>query len=193
LIRSRIVNQPLEVLAEDHFGGTLALTCAAICTALPLGYIVVAFVLRTLRGRTDPGPDRSDSNLAIGMGVFLAIAFGIALVPYWARFWMGETSTGEVVEIEERRRSGGDVRVFSIRLPDGRAFEEHVENEDIAAMTPGRRVHVRGVRGVRGFERLGREATLSQGTVFGSLAAWGALIAISLAFGRRSKRKDAAA
>jgi hypothetical protein len=182
------MSPPLEVLAEDHFGGVLALACAIVCTALPVVYIGCALAVRMLRSRSDPTYDRSDTNLAMGVGAIVAIVFGIGLVPYWSRFLLGETSTGEVVGVEARRRSDSDVRVFSIRLPDGRTLEERVENEHIASMTPGRRVLVRGVRGVPGLERLGGQATLSQGTAFGSFGVWGVLVPLSIALSRRNRR-----
>jgi hypothetical protein len=43
--------QPVRVLAEDHFGGALALACAALCTALPLLYVGGVLVVRLLRSR----------------------------------------------------------------------------------------------------------------------------------------------
>jgi hypothetical protein len=180
--------QPIRVLAEDHFGGTLALLCATLCTALPLVYIGSVLAVRRLRSRRDATRDRSDSNLALGIGAAVAIVFAFGLVPYWARLLAGETLVGEVVGVEERRRSDSDVSVYTIRATDGRTLEERVENEDAGLMTAGRKVFVRSVRGVPGFERLGDGATLSQGTAVGSLIGWGLLGSLTIALARKRRR-----
>jgi hypothetical protein len=179
---------PIRILAEDHFGGMLALVCAVICTALPALYIGAVLAVRMLRSRADPSRDRTDSNLALGVGVVVAIGFGFGLVPYWARALFGETVTGEVSSVEERRRSDTDVSIYTIRLADGRTLQESVENEDEGSMQTGRQVFVRVVRGVPGFERVGDEATLSQGTVIGSLIAWAVLVPLTIALGRKKAR-----
>lgn len=176
---------PIRVLAEDHFGGSLAVICALVTTLLPFVYLGGVLVVRVVRSRADRARDRSDSNLALGVGAVAAIAFGIALVPFWARYAGGETLIGEVVSVEQRRRSDTDVRVFSIRLPDGRTFEERVENEDIAKMSTGTRVFVRGVSGLPGLERLGDEATLGEGAAIGSVLVWAVLGCVTIALGRR--------
>jgi hypothetical protein len=179
------VTAPIRVLPEDHFGGTLALACAAVATLLPLLYIGAVLAVRVIRSRADPARDRSDSNIALGVGAVAAIALAFGLVPFWARWLGGETLVGEVTSVEQRGRSDTDVHVFTIRLPDGRTLEERVENEDLARMTTGARVFVRGVSSVPGLERLGDQATLSEGAAIGSLVVWGVLGALTIALGRR--------
>ena len=171
------MSTPLVILAEGHFGGTLALVAAIVCTALPFIYGITLWVAARRRGR--------DPKMGLVCAAVLAIGFGVGLVPYWLRASLGSNTSGVVTSSEIMSRSSqGTATVFTITLDDGRTLEETVDNEDHAKMTVGERVAVREVSAIDGFERLGDEATLSQGTLFGSLILWGLLAVATVALSR---------
>jgi len=171
------VTHPLTILAEDHFGGAFALGCAIACTLAPLLYAVPLWIVARRRGKSPKAGLISAAVLAVG--------FSLALVPYWLRFAVGDTTTGVVTGAEKLARSSqGSVTMFTITLDDGRAFDASVENEDRDLMREGQRVMVRQVPAIPGLEQLGDEATLNEATAIGSLIAWGLLAAVTIAFGR---------
>jgi hypothetical protein len=172
----------ITVLAEDHFGGSLALWAAVASTILPLVYVIGLLVVGRRLGKKPTA-----GLVASGL---LTLGFALALVPFWARHLVGQDEVGVVRGSETQSRRPGSVTVYKIELDDGRILDESVEHEDDALMTVGQSVRVRAVRGMKGFERLGDRATLSEGTIFGSLIAWSLLALISIAFSRAKPKPD---
>jgi hypothetical protein len=170
------------VLAEDQFGGARALWAAIVASALPLFYVVGLVVGSRVLGRSPRG--------GLTAAALLTVFFSFGLVPFWGRYLAGVDEVGVVRGFETKSRNRVSARLYRIELADGRMLEEFVENEDQGRMVSGQRVRVRGVAGIDGFERLGDEATLGEGSIFGSLFAWGALAALTIAFARVSRKDE---
>lgn len=173
--------EPIRILAEDHFGGSWALIAAIVCSVLPVLYVAGVLVTWALRARSGEAYEARSFRIVLGFVLVLATAFLLAIAPYWGRRVYGETLIGEVTDSERlSRRSGSYAMRYTITLPDGRKLRESVEPEQVELMTTGRSVYVRAIRGVRGFERLGDEATLGELGVTLSLVVWGFLVVVGL-------------